>query len=240
MVRLGLISDPHYGFNDKTHEIWMMFLKECSEKRVDGWILAGDIGMRSLDGLRRALKLFRSYIPRPIPVGLVWGNHDFYDYESKTLLETAKAHATMLSETSIQHLSTPLIIDDVIIAGFDGWYEPAYTAEKGKHIQDFTNDHEWMPKLIEGVPMHQYMRERAWKDMNKFLEIDTSSYRKVVAVTHFPMFTENNNYKAMCANFHWLQPILDKSDVLCVGHFPPSPSESDGMREFNTKYRISI
>lgn len=124
-------------------------------------------------------------------------------------------HKEWFKEHNVHHLEEgPHVVDDVIVCGFDGWYNRADPP---------TNDSDRMIGNIEGCPAMVYHSSRAYKELCRVLDTDTDSYRKSICVSHFPPFggdrkglTERD--MSYSANPRYLEPITEKFDVFCVGH----------------------
>lgn len=226
-VDFALTSDTHYGFNHKTHRIHERFLTILSEAvEADGVkcvIHAGDWSCNKQDQFYRTMKMFRKYIGEEIPIACVRGNHDFWDHvdgykvaRKRHFGELSNIHRSWFEEHNIHHLETgPLVVGDVIVCGFDGWYGRADPP---------TKDAEKMIDNIEGCPGMMYHSSRAYKELSRVLDTDISDYAKAVCVSHFPPMGGDwkNGYDpkdvSFSANPKYLKPITDKFDVFCMGH----------------------
>jgi predicted phosphohydrolase len=209
-----LTSDTHYGFSNKTHRRHEKFLKEVSEKiksdDIGLVIHAGDWSCNKQDQFERTLKMFRKSLPSGTKIAAVRGNHEFWDKGRSSISILDSLHRQWFKENDITYLGDEkLIIDDVCIVGFDGWYGSANPA---------TNDAANMAKMHESCPSMLYLSNRAYKELDELLAYDYSFYRKVICVSHFAPFTDNELYSDMCANFNFLKPMRDKFDALCFGH----------------------
>jgi len=218
MIKIALTTDSHYGHSKNTHKIHEKFLKRLNlaikADDVKVLIHTGDWISYKQDQLERTLKMFRKYID--IPIVCVRGNHDLWQYDKRndgrklTLMELDEQHNKWFKENDIHHLENgPFIVDDVIIVGFDGWYNMCYPP---------TNDAEHMKSNVEGVPTMVYLSGKTYSKLDNLLQIDLSCYRSSVMVTHHPPFTEDVQYLDYCANPNYFQPIKDKFDAFCTGH----------------------
>lgn len=240
MVKMVLISDTHYGMDGKTHtkhmKFWRRLAKEIKEKEIKVLIWAGDLASFRQRHLRRSLEMAREFIN--IPIVLVRGNHDFWDGEDKqdpgrsggirSLDKLFDLHRHWFIENNIHHLEdNPFIIEDVIITGFDGWYA---THNPG------TNDKNWMPKFVKGQPfVQEYLVNKAWRDFDECLKVDTTKFRKSIIVTHhnpypfapYPgyktrpvddLIADGVEYSGHGANLKFLVEIREKFDIMCCGH----------------------
>ena len=66
--------------------------------------------------------------------------------------------------------------------------------------------------------MHPFLSNKAWHDFEELLVSDVSSFRKTVAVSHFPPFCDHPRWDHMCANKRFYDLIVNKFDVFCCGH----------------------
>jgi predicted phosphodiesterase len=213
-----LTSDTHYGLSQKTHIIHERFLKHLAEviklNNVKLLIHAGDWACHKQDQFQRTLLMFRKYIA--IPIVAVRGNHEYWDYQKVSRRhmmwgEMDSLHIAWFKAANIHHLETfgPYTIDDVIIAGFDGWYHS---------LTPPTKDHERIVRFIEDGTAFQYHNRRAYKALDKMLQIDRSQYKTAVCVTHFPVVIKNIIDAEFNANPLYFDFIKEKFDILCMGH----------------------
>ena len=226
-VKFLLTSDTHYGYSPKTHRFHEKFLSELrdviEEQEIACVIHAGDWSVNKQDQFYRTMKMFRQYIDPRIDLVAVRGNHDFWDstdgYKVKSKRQwgqLSRLHKEWFKELNIHHLEEGnVVIDDVIVCGYDGWYGQATPP---------TNDKKMIVNNIEGCPAMVYHSSRAFKELTRVLNTDTSQYAKAICVSHFPTFggdwkSKNNpNDMMFCANPKYMEPITDKFDVFCVGH----------------------
>lgn len=218
-------TDTHYGHGKNTHIIHTKFLKRVAEEvkreNIRAVIHAGDWVSHKQDQFPRTLKMFRKFLG-DTPIATVRGNHSFWEYNKKFYHDQTKEigmpmwgeldrkHKEWFKEFNITHLEDePVVIDDVIIVGFDGWYNLSFPP---------TNDKYFIRNNIEGVWFHTWLANRAYKQMEKLLLTDYSKYRAAICVTHFPPFTEDPAYVDFCANPNYLEFLTETFDVLCVGH----------------------
>lgn len=217
-MKIAITTDTHYGRDKNTHRVHEKFLTRLNEamKAEDVKVLihCGDWSCNKQDQLERTLKMFRKHID--IPIVAVIGNHDLWQYnrrgdaKKKTLQEQRLLHAEWFKLNNIHYLENgPFVIEDVVIAGFDGWYSKA---------NPDTNDADNMKSYTEAVPTMVYLSNYAHKRLDALLQLDLTQYRKRILVTHFPPFTDNPVYVDFNANHNYFQPMKEKFDVICVGH----------------------
>jgi len=211
-------SDTHYGFDHNTAEILGRFFEHISKLDIDIITIAGDLISNKTSQLRKFCKLIRDRIDKPILV--VHGNHDFWntdkddrykspqhrDIESRILysIETLK-------EFNMNYLRTPYQKDNVRFYGFDGWYS---------NTNPPSNDEMWMPKSPSGLPIHQYMSNRAFNHLYEILD-DVENYNNTIniCVTHFQPYLEiEGTWESMSANPRYLEVLKDKFKYLLTGH----------------------
>lgn len=238
-MKFALSSDIHYGFSGKMESKLRRELrklrKNIKEQDIKALILAGDIASSRQRQFKRCLELIREYID--IDIVLVRGNHDFWDGEDpkskedfRSLEKLMEWHKLVFKYNNIHHLEdNPLVIDDVLICGFDGWYAST---------NPNTNDINYIPKIVEGVPMAMpWLSRKAWRDFDKCLALDTKKYRKSIIVTHHNLtpFGHWSGQDDMGGNFKFLDEIKEKFDVLCYGHTHVfNDTIEDGTRILNS------
>ena len=225
-VKFLLTSDTHYGYNHKTHRIHEKFLTEIKEaidiEEISAVIHAGDWSVNRQDQFYRTMKMFREYIDPRIPILCVRGNHDFWDYpdgykvpRKRLWGELANIHREWFKELNVHHLEEgPYTVKDVIVCGFDGWYN---------HANPPTNDETQIIGNIEGCPAMVYHSSRAYKELCRVLDTETNGHEKSICVSHFPPFGGDKKGLSerdltYSANPRYLDPITEKFDVFCVGH----------------------
>ena len=236
-MNLILTSDTHYGMDGKTHskhdKFWRKVAKSIVDNDVKCLVWAGDLSANKQRQLRRTIQHMREHVK--IPVVLVRGNHDFWDAwdprdegsgnRAWHLLEAD--HRQLFGEFNISHLEDgPVVIDDVIICGWDGWYGMSNPP---------TNDERFMFRDYRGAPMHVFLSNRAWKKFDEVLATDVDKYRAAVAVTHFNPYVTDWKWADMCANLKFYDLIKEKFDVFCCGHNHQFKDRvEDGCRVLNS------
>lgn len=223
-MKIMLTSDTHYGVDGKSANKQKKFWKKVGEaieaEGVKLLILAGDMASTRQRHLLRTLELVNEHVKCEIVV--IRGNHDLWDGPDPKDKEAGKRslnrlwelHRTWFKQHHIHHLEDgPIVIEDVIICGFDGWYGTANPP---------TNDKHWMPEFHEGCPVMPFLSNRAWKKFEECLDLDVSPYRKSIIVTHHNPYPYGKSYAPdamdMGANAQFLPEMREKFDVLCCGH----------------------
>jgi len=237
-MKLAIVSDTHYGHSHRTQRIHEKFLKKlseaCVEEKVDALIHAGDWISHTQHQLPRTWKMFRKAMG-DLPILGVLGNHDHWDSETwydfkkarHTKYRRGKPYNAMVldweewAEESNIHLleKNPYRFDeqgegDTIIYGFNGWYH---------NIPPLTNDVHHMPKLHEAAPIHSYLNNKAYKDLDwclsevEFKEAENENIKKIM-VTHMPPYSKDSKYIGFCSNPKFMGFIADPFDALIVGH----------------------
>lgn len=215
-MKLILTSDLHYGFDQNTQKIHERFF-ECmghaiQEHGARALILAGDSISHKQGQWPKFLELVREHVK--IPIGIVRGNHCLWDREEEYVYSSFEVmidyQETLFKKFDVQHLSEPLIIEDVAIIGFDGWYANGSVE---------SNDTFFIPRSKTGQYFHDVLSKRAHADLERVLEYQFATpIRKRVCVTHFPPFTHEPKYLPHYANPNYMDAITSRFDVLCVGH----------------------
>ncbi len=222
-------TDLHKGFNQKTHLILEKFYAELRSKMDEEGskllVIPGDHIINKQDQLPKMMRQLRNHFGLEFTIIVVCGNHDYWNndfYGSRTTLQQVfKEHDKIFQEHGIIYLNgSSCVVEDVIFCGFDGWYGNA---------DPETNDMYHLPKFTDGIPTMRFMSNKAYKDLEKVLNINTKPYRASVCVTHFPPFREGPNeyYNQFCANFTYLNFIAKKFDLLITGH-----NHIHGIHEF--------
>lgn len=222
-VKLVKTSDVHEGHTNNTIKIHEKFFAKLAEEYAkpdgpDALILAGDLVSHKQKSLKVLFRLLRNALPH-IPVIACFGNHDWWDegkyvggkgHRKYSYKDLVAMHDEALGEYNIHYVGNgPYVIRDVAIVGFDGWYW---------HLDPPTNDKAWMDWQWEGMDPFAFMNRKAFFEFDALMQMDTSPYRAVVGVTHFPPFTDQERYYIYCANRNLLPLMTEKWDVLCVGH----------------------
>jgi len=216
-VKIALTSDLHAGISINTYNIHQDFLEELAAEVWDVLILAGDLGTCTFAHFESLIKHVRKVIPTR-PIVAVRGNHDLWDKEivrwdrSFTLKTLFERSEDVFKTYNIHHLDKNFFFRDVAFIGWDGWYQMA---------NPMTNDELWMPRQVEGSPTHIWLQRKAQKDFYKVIDRADDlrpKVRKIVAVTHMPIFKGPEISESHAGNTKWIEFLEDKCDVLCYGH----------------------
>jgi predicted phosphodiesterase len=103
---------------------------------------------------------------------------------------------------------------NIAIYGFNGWYD---------EIPPLTNDNAFMPKTHHGAPIHQFLRWKAQKEIDKCLE-QAAEIKirypgiKCLLMTHHGSYNFEKQWQFMSANLRWMEFIAQEFDYYCVGH----------------------
>lgn len=238
-MKLALTSDLHYGFSPKTDAKLRKFLSRLKisieEQDIKALLIAGDSISSKQKQFKRVFEVIREYVN--IPVLMIKGNHSFWQAPDpkfrqvfRNLEPMVKWQAGILKANDIHHLeNSPVVLDDVLICGFDGWYAAA---------NPDTNDWKYVPPFVQGAPVTmQYLSNKAWKDFEKCLELDTFKYRKSIIVTHHNLCSIGGHWSGqddMGGNVKFFEEIKGKFDVLCYGHTHRFLDEiKEGVRVLN-------
>lgn len=207
-------TDTHAGLDQKTDRIHYKFIKSIAQsiKKNDIKLLfhPGDWISNKQSEFERTLEMFSNSIS--IPIITTRGNHDFWDKEDKfsSLSRMNEYHKMIFQKYNIIHLDgLAYRYEDIIICGFDGWYGSDNPP---------TNDDMYLNKFDSGTRAMTYLSNKAYKDFEKILSVETSNYRKSLCITHFPMFSQNPIYLDMCANQNYLPHLIEKFDIALIGH----------------------
>lgn len=249
-LRCAISSDLHYGQSEKTHELHDAFFRNLSEEKIDVLFLAGDLIASKQKSLDQFFTLLRTHLPN-IKVLVVEGNHDRWNddiylsskhytesvpmysprevYKNRKNIENRKPmtwgemneyHKSLYKKYDLIHLdgSAHDLSNDIVAIGFDGWYNSTNIQSMG------TNDYLFLPENIESAPAMIYLRNKAEKDLEKILELNTEG-KTVIGMTHFPPFSKEcppiegfHVEESWGANPRFLNFLTEKCDILIVGH----------------------
>lgn len=237
-MNLILTSDTHYGMDGKSHSkherFWRKVRDSIEKNDVKALIWAGDIACTTQRQVRRSIEQMRDHIK--IPVAFVRGNHDWWDDldrkdkhagERRPYAVLSREHLELFGKHRISHLEDgPLVIEDVVICGWDGWYGNSNPP---------SNDADRIFRDVEGCPAHVFMSNRAWRKFDEVMSTDIDKYRAAVAVTHFAPYVTDRKWEMMCANLKFYDMIKEKFDVFCCGHNHQAKDRvEDGCRVLNS------
>lgn len=236
-MKFAVTSDTHAGHSDKTHKRHLKFLKklryEMEKQDIKYLLHNGDWTSSKQHQLRRTWSFWREELGPEIKILTVRGNHDLWDYDSYYRpLKQQKHHTDHIGGMPYHHMMNnhiqwagdsdiclledhgPIILDDVVIFGFDGWYN---------EIPPNTNDITFMPKIYNSVPIHTYLNWKASKELDKCLERSAELKheqpgKKHILMTHHPSYSKQRGYESMCANPRWMPYIAEEFDFYLVGH----------------------
>lgn len=238
MMKIAKVSDTHYGFDHKTHEIHVKVLREIAKMYKDGEIEAllhaGDWVISEQHQVMRTWKLFRKELG-DLPIWTVMGNHDHWDYSSwglplakrrwRTKHINGKSYGAMENDwetwagefdISLLEPHGPIVKPEknLAIYGFNGWYE---------EVPPNTNDSNFMPKYHESAPIHSYLRYKAGKKVDECMEHAEEIKKKypgikTLLLTHHPSYNFEPEWAFMSANMRWMPFIAEHFDFYCVGH----------------------
>jgi predicted phosphodiesterase len=248
-IKCAVTSDLHYGQSEKTHRLHEEFFKRLALEDIDVLFLVGDLIASKQSSLDQFFTLLRLHLPK-VKVIFVKGNHDSWDdrhylsskhytdifpmyspydvYKNRRpskhnrpfswgeLQENCRSLCTKYDLIHLDGASYSLS-ENVIAIGFDGWYNDVNVQSMG------TNDYLFMPENIESAPTMIYLRNKAEKDLEKILNINTDN-KTVIGLTHFPPFSEGKPpldvqiEEKWGANPKFLDFLTDKCDFLLLGH----------------------
>lgn len=229
-VRIGLISDTHYGYNDKTRRILTKKLRELAHEGVDVLLHAGDWGSNAQKHVEMMMRLVRSELG-DLPIVGTFGNHDGWladnlaEQKRFRLLNSVLANwAELCEEYKIMNhwaCYKPELGQDCEIWAYNSWYKGAYPP---------SNDAKRMPRLgveiFSGTALHQHLIERGYVERVAVCEAAKASTaaRKIV-VTHFQPklgagdYRDNPIYDGMNGSTADYEALVEAGvDVLCYGH----------------------
>lgn len=213
-MRLAWMTDIHLNFLGP--EAIGRFLKRVLSKKVDGLLIAGDIG--EADSVVEYLDLIQQECRTPIY--FVLGNHDFYrgsitdvGEELVGFLATRSKliWTTRLGVVSLSP-STALIGHDSLCDGGFGDYWKSTIA-----LNDFNLIEELhIPDRRSRLEVMQRLAQEAAEYFKKLLPEALERHKKVIVLTHVPPFRESACFRGKISGPEWLPYFTCKivGDVL--------------------------
>ncbi len=214
------LTDLHFGSNKKAERILRKFFDDTVSKlSFDCLIVTGDLGTIAQRQLKTACRNLREAFPDK-PIAVIFGNHDYWEKQKgikhrfRHWPNMLAAQDKILEAYNIHHVNRkgPLIVGDVRISGYDGWY---------KRLDPPTNDGHWMPEYIGEYPMHQAMSLKAHKDLYQILDMPDDEFKKYknICLTHFSFEGLGGGHSDYSQNGKHLEFLVNKGfDVICYGH----------------------
>lgn len=220
---IAITSDLHHGHSKNTSTILDRFWMDIKNLNPELLIIAGDMISTKQRSLVKMFKQLRRYLDCDVVV--VFGNHDYWDGRGGLthIKQLFPYHAKICNDFNITDLNiTSYGNGRIWVTGFDGWYASSRPP---------SNDLNWMPHYIEGVPTHVWMGNRAGKSLDRLLQIQLEVQDPIkLCVTHFPPFSANKFDKnsrhvshdytgdEFNANPRYLDFIADRFQYLICGH----------------------
>lgn len=178
MPRLQLFSDLHADVS--------AFTAPVLGEGVDAVVVAGDTMQGALGGF----ELLRQLVPKPTPLVVVCGNHEFYRRCVPEVLAAARGHAYALGVTLLEDAAAA--VAGVRFLGCTLWTDSRSTARTGARAMETAarslNDHRrstWQksPAWLRFRPLEAWAAHRASR---RFLEEELASpwNGPTVVVTH--------------------------------------------------------
>jgi 3',5'-cyclic-AMP phosphodiesterase len=206
-MRLCWLTDIHLNFFDDDQV--RQFLESVAEQ-ADAIAISGDIG--ESDDICWYLHRIEEICGKPI--FFVLGNHDFYRgsiFQVRRLVADAtkaSKHLKYLTALGVEEL-TP----STAIVGHDGWADGRLGDFYGSSV--ILNDHLiieelracWSGEELDKAklgPILAALGDEATRHFEKILEIATSHYPNVIAVTHVPPFGEAAWYQGKTSSDDYL------------------------------------
>ena len=189
-MTLILTSDIHYGHSTLGDKSLFKVIDEIKTKSPDVLIIAGDFGSSSEAERADFLRRMREDHEFSAPVGIVNGNHDFWDWDGvRTSAEEVSAiNDSFFLHRNITHLQEKdMVTGNVVITGFDGWYSS----------DPPVNDPRYIPGYSRGGK--EWLRTRAETGFARCLGTCAAAKaggKTTVIVTHFGFFDHIKDWKS--------------------------------------------
>lgn len=174
-MKFLVFTDPHLSAYPSKMQEFKSFIQN-QESLVDGIICAGDMCSRDVDELEMIFQTIRDVFSKPALV--VFGNHDFWDYQHQySLDEVFFKQEHLCKKYNITHLEKENFeTEKSLICGYDGWY-----ASENPSV---TVDYDYVPKQNSfGGTAFQVLKKKEMNALYRILDIE--SPKKKVCVTHF-------------------------------------------------------
>ena len=208
------LTDIHLNFLD--NEQLDRFINRLSRKKVDGILIAGDIG--EANSIKNYLEILSNRLS--FPIYFVLGNHDFYrgsvEFVRSEVLKFLSTRPTLqwLTNSNIISLST-----ETALIGHDSWADCQFGDYWKSNVQlnDFTLIGDFIGRTkTECLETMKSLADEAARHFKKALPEALQEHQKVIIVTHVPPFKESALYRGKISNPDWLPFFTCKAvgDVL--------------------------
>ena len=208
MIDFLHIGDLHYGFDDYTPKIVETFIQDLPD--CDVLLIGGDVISHSQLQWDAILRLIHERFPKALKI-MVMGNHDYwgmtnYQRDMNEVMRLLKQYKIF----NIELQGQPLIVDDIAIFGFSGWYSSSEPPSR---------DMDYIPKFLMGkntdTTFHDLLYMKALARKEEICQL-LPQHKKSVILTHF----EPNNHP-MGSPEEWIIDFRQHEQeglVLCCGH----------------------
>lgn len=193
-MKIAITTDTHWGFSNYAFEQNLQMLQDIKNNKVDLILHCGDFGSSMYPERIDYWRTVRDMFPK-IPIGTVFGNHDYWNGKFPTILLTVeelekykKPHSpadviqqnfAIFEKYNISYIPDGLEFPDhkVYITGADCWY----------HEEIYTNDINYIPhyNYPEGK---QWLLKRMYTQFNKSIQ-KVKEYKEknyiTIFVSHF-------------------------------------------------------
>jgi predicted phosphodiesterase len=213
-MRIAVTSDLHLiNGNKEVLSALKESLQKLKDKSPDVFINCGDYGLSTREDFVKCLELIRKYYDGPMYSTM--GNHDFWDKEFRKECrgrcgwDNLKEYYMSVFKTFNVHWlseSGPIKYNGYKFSGFDGWYES---------FNPPSNDENYMPYRIEGIPLHSFMIKRMKEQLANILK-DKKTLMKEICVTHFDI--KHRSHPDMAADPRVFEVLSERFDFVFFGH----------------------
>lgn len=225
-MKVAVTTDLHAGFGEGTRRVHEKFFAGLQKEEFDVLLITGDLISNQQKQMESIFKCLRLYFPDK-EIMVVYGNHDYWDWASWNkggrqknrypFHRMEQYHEELCLKYDITYLQdNPRRFKDgnreICFFGYDGWYNS---------VNPLSNDHFNLPKEHQCVPIHQYLRYRADKAVDKIIEeVDSMDItdRVFVCATHFNLYLNDIKYLTMCGMLNQGTELFQRFDYIFCGH----------------------
>lgn len=204
-MKILLLSDLHYGYDQNTRIVLTKFYKSIINKETfDIIVITGDINSHKQSTFESAIKHLREYFKQDT-ILIVKGNHDWWDTDElfTKIDEIELQQREILKKYRIIDLEEVSMYISYYVGfiGLMGWY--------GMELPP-TNDKYNIPEGLVGMNKLAWKKEKALEKVKLSKNFD--NLKKRVVVTHFG-FDPVYGYSAKDERV-----IFDNADIVLYGH----------------------
>lgn len=199
-----LASDWHIGLT-KPKNIQRLLEKiqeRVAEEDIKVFIMLGDYcgGNKGSYSVNAVSKMIRDFLP-DVEYLATLGNHDFWTRGQR--VKRGADGAKYIQTNDSFHENYAEIVETfkkyrVHFLDLDGpWRDGDFTAIVGHTLwyqstNPPSNDYNWIPPFIDGVPFNEFLASRAYRELQASLDKLTKKDQKRIFASHFPIIETSN------------------------------------------------